>query len=98
MGLALLRPLRLVQFWVPWGIGVCHLNPIWDEMKPVDLTTRARKKKKPRRWSDGLSSSFVWCLCAMALYPNEDRLLAPGICVNGTCHHKLPDEPIACAI
>ena len=30
--LALLWLSRLAQSWVPWGIGGCHLDPIWDEM------------------------------------------------------------------
>jgi len=64
--LVLLRLSRLVQFRVPWGIGGCHLDPVWDEIdsahEPFDRNTSERKKKLPRRWSGGLSLLFIKCL------------------------------------
>lgn len=38
---------------------------------------------------------IVFCPVPMAQYPDEDGLPAPDICVGGTYHDKLPDEPIA---
>jgi len=98
--LVLLRLSRLVQFRVPWGIGGCRFDPVWDEMdsahEQFDRNTSQRKKK--------VAASMVWWLVIsfyqvpMALYPNEDGLLAPGTCVDGTYHDKVPGEPIGSSV
>lgn len=64
------------------------------------IVTQAKEKKKTKK----VAASMVWWLVIsfyqvpVALYPNEDGLLAPGICVDGTYHDKVPGEPIGSSV